>query len=246
VNGTDAVTLGHGIDLGAEFCYSSKRFGSQEAIEELQKHPGWNVGLIEHNGLAPDMRSEGELRQAMFINSFVSMAQPMTIDAVFLENLHSAAMEHIGVETRLRTIPVFIHGAKHMPPEASMVPSLVKKYCEVTNSLLAERTDPWTLGAYCLWWVNTVHPFTDGNGRTARGLAYWVIAMAFGKKVSPLWHEPFERELRRQYFLGLQAVNEACGNCSCCGTSMRREFTGEAVASLAQMLQSVISHRQGD
>ena len=32
-----------------------------------------------------------------------------------------------------------------------------------------ETADVLTLAAYCLWRLNHIHPFINGNGRTARG-----------------------------------------------------------------------------
>lgn len=34
-----------------------------------------------------------------------------------------------------------------------------------------------TLGAYVLWRINFIHPFINGNGRTARAAAYFVICL---------------------------------------------------------------------
>ena len=36
------------------------------------------------------------------------------------------------------------------------------------------------LAAYVLWRVNWIHPFTDGNGRTARALSYLVLCLRLG------------------------------------------------------------------
>lgn len=33
------------------------------------------------------------------------------------------------------------------------------------------------LGAYVLWKLNWIHPFADGNGRTARAVAYVVMSI---------------------------------------------------------------------
>ena len=39
------------------------------------------------------------------------------------------------------------------------------------------------LTAYTLWRLNWIHPFTDGNGRTARAVAYLVLCVRLGYRL---------------------------------------------------------------
>ena len=43
-----------------------------------------------------------------------------------------------------------------------------------------EKADELTLGAYVLWRLNHIHPFINGNGRTARAASYFVICLKLG------------------------------------------------------------------
>ncbi len=43
-----------------------------------------------------------------------------------------------------------------------------------------EKTDAVVLAAYVLWKLNFIHPFINGNGRTARALCYFVICVKSG------------------------------------------------------------------
>ena len=58
-----------------------------------------------------------------------------------------------------------------------------------------EIADALTLAAYCLWRLNHIHPFINGNGRTARALCYYVVCVKFG---GPLPGAPILPELIRQ------------------------------------------------
>lgn len=40
--------------------------------------------------------------------------------------------------------------------------------------------DPVAMAAYVLWRLNFIHPFNNGNGRTARAAAYYVLCVKFG------------------------------------------------------------------
>lgn len=66
------------------------------------------------------------------------------------------------------------------------------------------------LAAYGLWRLNWIHPFVDGNGRTARAACYFLVcasAESFlpGRKILP----ERIRESRENYMAALRAADEA-------------------------------------
>ena len=70
--------------------------------------------------------------------------------------------------------------------------------------------NPLTLPAYILWRMNWVHPFVEGNGRTARAACYYLICMKYGgllpgKKIVP----ERIREDRKPYYDALQSADRA-------------------------------------
>ena len=80
-----------------------------------------------------------------------------------------------------RPAGVDIGGSNHKPTEAHLVPSRVEEMCDYV-------TDNWSkppihLTAYVLWRLNWIHPFTDGNGRTARAVAYLVLCIRLGYRL---------------------------------------------------------------
>jgi Fic family protein len=46
-----------------------------------------------------------------------------------------------------------------------------------------EKSSPVHLAAYALWKLNWIHPFTDGNGRTARALSYLLLCLRVGYRL---------------------------------------------------------------
>jgi Fic family protein len=80
-----------------------------------------------------------------------------------------------------RPAGVDIGGSAHKPTEAHLVPTRVEEMCDYV-------TDHWSkppihLTAYVLWRLNWIHPFTDGNGRTARAIAYLVLCVRLGYRL---------------------------------------------------------------
>jgi Fic family protein len=43
-----------------------------------------------------------------------------------------------------------------------------------------ETADPVSLAAFILWRLNHIHPFINGNGRTARAAAYFALCVKLG------------------------------------------------------------------
>ena len=49
------------------------------------------------------------------------------------------------------------------------------------NSLLEQRSVPATVVAtFALWRINYIHPFVNGNGRTARAACYYILCVMLG------------------------------------------------------------------
>ncbi len=68
---------------------------------------------------------------------------------------------------KYRKVNVLITGSSFKPPDASQVPALMKKYAE-DISVLREKYHPVEFAARLHQELVSIHPFVDGNGRTAR------------------------------------------------------------------------------
>jgi Fic family protein len=53
--------------------------------------------------------------------------------------------------------------------------------CDYVNENWSKS--PVHLAAYVLWRMNWIHPFVDGNGRTARALSYLVLSVRLGYRL---------------------------------------------------------------
>jgi len=66
-----------------------------------------------------------------------------------------------------RKVQVFISGAEFVPPSSAKVPSLMKKFVDYIP-ILEEEMHPVEYAALLHKDLVEIHPFIDGNGRTAR------------------------------------------------------------------------------
>ena len=67
----------------------------------------------------------------------------------------------------------------HKPPPHQVVPSLMDDFVNRVNWMWA-TSDPVYLAACALWKVNYIHPFVNGNGRTARAVCYYILCGKLG------------------------------------------------------------------
>ena len=78
-----------------------------------------------------------------------------------------------------------------------------------------QESDPVSAASYVLWRLNWIHPFINGNGRTARASAYFVLCLKAGYWLpgSPILPELIRRE-RQRYVQALKIADNsfAAGN----------------------------------
>lgn len=111
------------------------------------------------------------------IRSFVKdKDRPFRLRSPLILQLHQAALDGIHpLAGTWRNTKVSIGKSKHVPPEAAFVSEEIQHLCDYVNNNWARNADH--LGAYVLWKLNWIHPFADGNGRTARAVAYVVMSI---------------------------------------------------------------------
>jgi len=96
-----------------------------------------------------------------------------------------------------RNKPVFIRGSRHVPVNFSIVAEVMDKFFE----LLELETSPKAkaiLGHFILVYI---HPFSDGNGRTARFLMNAILILS-GYHWTVVRHER-----RKEYFMALEEAS---------------------------------------
>lgn len=117
-----------------------------------------------------------------------------------------------GIETfagTWRPGPVSITKSKHLPPDASLVPELIEEMCDYINDHWDNLT-PIELCAYTLWKMCWIHPFTDGNGRTARVISYIVLCVALKTQLPGINTVPAQiAKNKKPYYEALEKADEA-------------------------------------
>lgn len=63
----------------------------------------------------------------------------------------------------------------HTPPQKNELPELIKNLCVFFNHNDHDFIHPIIKGIIIHFMIGWIHPFSDGNGRTARALFYWYM-----------------------------------------------------------------------
>jgi Fic family protein len=117
-------------------------------------------------------------------SSFLHPNRPFKLRLSHLLHLHRIALDGISSYAgNFRPAGIEIKGSRHQPVGAHLVPEKVEELCDYINENWPPRKSPIHLAAYALWRLNWVHPFTDGNGRTARALSYLILCLSLGYRL---------------------------------------------------------------
>jgi Fic family protein len=69
---------------------------------------------------------------------------------------------------------------QYVPPAHYRVQALMDDFVNTVNRSWDQNIDPIALATFVLWRINNIHPFINGNGRTARATCYFVLCVAAG------------------------------------------------------------------
>jgi Fic family protein len=125
-------------------------------------------------------------------------------------DLHRIALQGLSPYAgNFRPGGVSIGQSRHSPPEAHRVPGLIDEMMDHVTEHFANGA-ALHLCAYIMWRLNWIHPFTDGNGRTSRALAYYVLCAKLGYRLPG--HRTVPEQIaadKRPYYEALEAADDA-------------------------------------
>jgi Fic family protein len=109
--------------------------------------------------------------------------RPFRLRISVILDLHRIALNGLSnYAGNFRPADVSIGQSKHEPPGAHLVTGLIDEMCDYVMDNF-ESAKALHLCAYVMWRLNWIHPFTDGNGRTSRALAYFVLCAKIGYRL---------------------------------------------------------------
>lgn len=165
----------------------------------------------EHPELFERVQEQNLLRQYDLLANCVEIGLEKGIDSFdkyTLWSLNYAAVANIcQLGGRYRRGPIYV--GNHIPPHFDTVEDHMDQFFSVIHENWNIMDGPTELAAYALWRLNWIHPFIEGNGRTARAACYYLICMRYGdllpgKKIVP----ERIRENRGPYYQALATADK--------------------------------------
>lgn len=163
-----------------------------------------------------EARRESENAVAQFdrvldlVDDVVRGHRPFRLRTSMILDLHRIALDGLSAYAgNFRPGGVSIGKSKHTPPPAHLVPGLIEEMCDHVMERFADDS-ALRLCAYVMWRLNWIHPFTDGNGRTSRALAYYVLCAKVGYLLPGQRTVPEQIAAdKRPYYEALEAADRA-------------------------------------
>lgn len=147
------------------------------------------------------------LRQYDLLTNCIEIALVKGVEAFdkyTLWSLNAAAVANIAqFGGRFRQQPIYV--GDHIPPHFKEVPEQVDQFISVIHENWDIIEHPTVLPAYALWRLNWIHPFIEGNGRTARAACYYLICLKAGGLLPGKKTVPERiRNTRNEYYAALK------------------------------------------
>ena len=158
------------------------------------------------------VQEQNLLRQYDLLTNCIEIGVPRgaeAFDVYTLWALNYAAVSNIcEFGGRFRKEPIYV--GNHVPPHFRDVPNLMDRFVSFVHENWKFSDDPTTIAAYVLWRLNWIHPFIEGNGRTARAACYFVLCLQYGGLLPGNKIVPERiRENRKPYYSALKAADRA-------------------------------------
>ena len=187
--------------LDIEYTYNSNRIeGNSLTLRE--------TAMIVNDGFTIAGKSMREHLEATNHQEAIAVIRELAehqadLTPASVRRIHALIMHGIDRDGgRYRTEGVFIKGSQHVPPNPLRVPELMSAMYDF-YAANAASLHPVQLAAEIHEKLATIHPFTDGNGRTAR-LIMNLILLRAGYPITIISAEANQRQA---YYDSLEAAN---------------------------------------
>lgn len=158
---------------------------------------------VKNKSLKDHLEAKDHYEALEYLYEIVQPQKQLTISEKLIRDLHRLVMKKTDEDWagRYRQSNVFITGTDHTPPDASTVPPAMSQFINFFDKS-RKKLHPIELAARLHHQLVFIHPFLDGNGRTAR-LLMNVILMKKGYPLSIILKND-----RKKYYQVLQQADK--------------------------------------
>lgn len=218
----------------AKVIEGGKVFAAKRDIQEVVNYREV-TNFLEQAVISPNNQD------SLYNKNLLLQIQKLVVDKIIPEN-QAGRLRELQVTIRnSATDEVFFRPA---PP--GEVPYLIDEVFEWVNSQTAKQTHPVLRSGIIHYVLVAIHPFTEGNGRTARALAT-LILMNEGYNIKRFFAlEEFFDLHAEEYYNSLQAVSLQSGELSQKDQTPWLEFFTHALASELKKIEEKVRQLSSD
>ena len=141
--------------------------------------------LPEGSDVEQIVSAKNRLRQYDFLEDSFRVWQAghgFKVDRRFMCELNFYAVQYLspspGITRDITQGNVTV--GQYVPPQWHEVDAHLDQFFAKLEEMQGSSCGPIDIAAYALWRTNWIHPFVQGNGRTARALSYFVLCQKLG------------------------------------------------------------------
>lgn len=205
--------------------------GKDVAATDKDKQEALNY--IEALEKIPTLAEKGKIRVADLLNIHRIITKDVmqnSVDSGVFRN------RQVFVGKRIFDGSVFKEEVEYMPPRTNEVPRLVNEFIDWLNVEKTWEINPVILAGIVHYEIARIHPFIDGNGRTARLLATLIMYLSgFDHRRIFALDDYYDRD-RKTYYAALKTVQTSNGDI----TQWLEYFTTGVVASVQEAKEAIL------
>lgn len=208
--------------------------------------------LSEHGDVIASAKDKNEVVNYLkALDKIPSYAAKKKIDTPLLLNIHKLITKDTLKESKhsgdFRDRQVFAgkrvfdgtgfkEVVEYMPPQTKDVPRLVEEFLQWLSSAEARKIDPVILAGVAHYEIARIHPFIDGNGRTARLLAALILYKSgFDHRRFFALDDHYDED-RNTYYTALKTVQKDKGDI----TRWLEYFTNGVLHSISKVKETIL------
>lgn len=191
------------------------------------------LNYLEALGKIPTFAEKGKMKVADVLNIHSILTKNVMQNAA---DSGAFRIRQVFVGKRVFNGSGFKEEVEYMPPKTEEVPGLVEEFINWLNLGKSWQINPVLLAGIAHYEIARIHPFIDGNGRTARLLATAILYLSgFDHRRIFALDDYYDRD-RQAYYAALKTVQVNNGDI----TQWLEYFTGGVAYSVNEVKEAVL------
>jgi len=183
-----------------------KDLSEGKEVVATQKDKKEVINYLKAIDSIPEYANEKKINKRLFLKIHKTVTEGTLRDN---KNAGILRKQQVFVGRRVFDGTGFKQVVEYMPPDTKDVPRLVEEFLDWLNSDKAQKVNPVLLAGIVHYEIARIHPFIDGNGRTARLMTALILYKSGFDHRRLFAVDDYYDEDRSSYYNALKTVQKA-------------------------------------